>query len=328
MSIFVNTFFIDIGEFRRCYNDKELINILSWYEIHFGFGINLGPGVPVLLSFVQIKIGWWKIDKYNAVPVLLAILVSILFCFSWLYVIDLSKELDLIKLDSKESAPLRSNSRSVEKEKKSKEMKITLMKWTEFVQTDILLMAFSYAFIRADVIYCIGSVTLVTSNTFHWEMETIAWLHIVLGVTSYVLFSIVVKLNMISGKRTNFFVYILSLCIAMFVMAILMLPRAVDLTYMYTQVAFGGSVLFLKSFIYFPSQSSGKFLMYNTASYDNANSVDGLRAFLGNLFRMGAFLSLVFFYKRPELISPLFNLLLLIIIIMLLVRKEVHLKRS
>ena len=320
--------FAFLGEFRRCYNNEELMNVLSWYEVLYGFGANLGPGVPVLLSFVRIEIGWWKIDKNNAVPVILAFLVSILFCFSWFYVIDLSKELDLIKLDFDERVPLQNNSHSEEKEKKSQEMRITLMKWTEFIQTDILLMAFSYAFIRANVIYCVGYVAMVTSNTFHWKMESHAWLNITLGVTSYLLTSMVVKLKLISGKRANFFAYIICLCAAMFVMALLMLPRAVDLTDIYTQVLFGGSVLFLKCFIYFQAQSSGKFLIYNTASYDNANSVDGLRAFLGNLFRMGAFLSLVFFYKRPELISPPFNLLLLIIIMMLLVRRQVHLKRS
>ena len=319
--------FAFLGEFRRCYNNEEVINVLNWYQLFYGFGANLGPGVPVLLSFVNIKIGWWRIDENNVVPVLLAISVSILFCFSWFYIIDLSKELDLINLDFNQRESLQNVPRSIEKEKTSQESRVTLMKWTEFFQTDILLMAFSYAFIRANVIYCIGSVAMVTSNTFHWKMESHAWLHIILGLTSYLLTSILVKLKLISGKRTIFFSYIICLGGVMFVMALLMLPRAVDLTDKYTQVAFGGSVLFLKCFIYFQAQSSGKFLIYNTASYDNANSVDGLRAFLGNIFRLGAFLTLVFFYKRPELVSPPFNLLLLVIIIMLLVRREVHLKR-
>ena len=303
-----------------------MINVLSWYEILYGLGLNLGPGVPVLLSFVNIKIGWWRINENNAVPVLLAILVSIAFCFSWFYTIDLSKELDLIKLDFNERAPLQNNPCSEEKDKKSKNNNIILMKWRDFFQIDILVMSFSHAFMRACVVYCIGSVAMVTSNTFHWRMQSHAWLHVTLGLSSYLLTGMLVKLKLITGKRAVFFSYILGICASMFVMALLILPRAIDFTDKYSQVAFGGSVLFLKCLIYFQAQSSGKFLIYNTATFDNANSVDGLRGFIANFFRMGAFLSLVFFYKRPELISPLFNLILLILVVMLVVRRKVHLK--
>ena len=80
------------GEFRRCYNDEELINVLSWYEIMYAIGINLGPGLPILFSFVNIHIGWWTINENNIIPVITVLSVSIIFVFGWFYVIDLSKE--------------------------------------------------------------------------------------------------------------------------------------------------------------------------------------------------------------------------------------------
>ena len=50
------------------------------------------------------------------------------------------------------------------------------------------------------------------------------------------------------------------------ILTILMLPKAFDFPNLLSQISFGGCVLFLKCFVYFQAQSSGKFLVFNTAT--------------------------------------------------------------
>ena len=170
-----------------------MIDVLSWYEILFGIGLNIGPGLPVLFSFVNIKIGWWEINENNTVPVILVIVVSLIFCISWFHIIDLSKELDLIRT---EFSSTRNYSTEIETTAHLKRRsKSGLIKWTDFLQTDILLLAVSCGIIKCTVVYSIGTVTMITSNRFHWKMEAHAWLHTVLGSSSYLATSILVKLS-------------------------------------------------------------------------------------------------------------------------------------
>uniref|UniRef100_A0A7M5XJG7 Uncharacterized protein n=1 Tax=Clytia hemisphaerica TaxID=252671 RepID=A0A7M5XJG7_9CNID len=88
------------GEFRRCYNDKELVKFLSWYEFLYSVGINIGPGLPILFSYINFQIGNWKINKYNAIPFLIAAITMIIFIISWFLVIDLSKDLENLGEDA------------------------------------------------------------------------------------------------------------------------------------------------------------------------------------------------------------------------------------
>ena len=87
--------------------------------------------------------------------------------------------------------------------------------------------------------------------------------------------------------------------------ATLMLPKAVEFTNVYSQVAFGGSVLFMKYLAYFQMQSSGKFLVYNTVSFENANTADGFRCLVGNLFKI--FGNLTFFWLQKNFLLLYFS---------------------
>ena len=55
------------------------ISVLGWYEILYAIRVNIGPGLPALLSFVNIKIGWWKINENNVISVIIALCVFFIF---------------------------------------------------------------------------------------------------------------------------------------------------------------------------------------------------------------------------------------------------------
>ena len=95
-----------------------------------------------------------------------------------------------------------------------------------------------------------------------------------------------VKCYVFRGRRTIFFSYVASICMALIIFSLPMLPKAIDMTNLPSQIAFGGSILFMKCFIVFQAQSSGKLLIFNTVSFDNANFVDGFRSFVGNILRL------------------------------------------
>ena len=320
-------------------------------------GINLGPGLPVLFSFVNIHIGWWKINEYNLIQVVTAISVFIIFIFGWFYVIDLSKELDSIKAeflhheknDNKEvtsKSSLMSESKEFhmkqteslvkktepEKKKMLKQdpspppepPKRDLMKWKDLLQFDILLLAFSYAFMRCTVSISVTDVTLNATKTFEWKMDTLAWLHMILGSSSYLIITLLVKFEIFKGRRTIFYSYVTAICIALGILSILMLPKAINFPNLPSQIAFGGTVLFLKCAVYFQAQSSGKFLVFNTVSFDNANFVDGFRSFVGNFFRLCARASLFYFFLYPQYFVPPMFAIGLLIAVLLISRRRIH----
>ena len=199
------------GEFRRCYNDDEMINVLGWYEILYAVGINLGPGLPVLFSFVNIEIGWWKINENNIIQVITAFSVSLIFIIAWFQVIDLSKELDSIRSEFEESSLISSSDENDQvSEHKSPNGERNLMEWKDLLQFDILLLALSYAFMRCTVSISVTDVTLVSTKTFYWKMNTLAWLHVTLGSSSYVLITLLVKYKFFKGRRTIFFPYVVA----------------------------------------------------------------------------------------------------------------------
>ena len=354
------------GEFRRCYNDEELINVLGWYEIMYAIGINLGPGLPILFSFVNIHIGWWTINENNIIPVIIVLSVSIIFVFGWFYVIDLSKELDSIKAEfllySKENdkTVVILNSLSIEKEQfqkdpvsespklrkaeipsrslskvserllnqqdcsPSEEPARDLMKWKDLLQLDILLLAFSYGFMRSTVAMSLTDVSLIATNTFGWKMNTLAWLHMIIGSLSYLFILLLVKFEIFKPRRTIFYSYVVGGCISLGMLSLLMLPKALQFPNLPSQIAFGGSILFLKCHVYFQAQSSGKFLVFNTASFDNANFVDGFRSFVGNLFKIFAKgTSFYSFLYTEYFVPPMFTFGLLIFAL-LLTRERTH----
>ena len=374
---------IKTGEFRRCYNDDEMINVLGWYEILYAVGINLGPGLPILFSFVNIHLGWWTINENNIIQVITALSVFIVFIAGWFYVIDLSKELDSIKaeflaLESKDmknkvvvtpklfsaseneqlsllkqqresltgrleneeipstsvsenmllleerADPLSLEPNNIKRDPSLPEPKRNLMKWKDLLQFDILLLAFSYAFMRCTVSISVTDVTFVSTKTFGWEMKTLALLHIILGSSSYLIITLLVKFEIFKGRSIIFYSYVVAICIALIALSILMLPKAIDFPNLPSQIAFGGSVLFLKCFVYFQAQSSGKFLVFNTVSFDNANFVDGFRSLVGSLFRLGAKGSLFYFFLYPQYYAPPMFACGLLIIALLLKSRRIH----
>ena len=160
------------------------------------------------------------------------------------------------------------------------------MKWKDLLQFDILLLALSVVFMRITILYSVTGVTLVSTKTFNWKLDTLATMNVISGSSSYLLIALLTKSNVFRGRRTIFFSYVASICMALIIFSLPMLPKAIDMTNLPSQIAFGGSILFMKCFIVFQAQSSGKLLIFNTVSFDNANFVDGFRSFVGNILRL------------------------------------------
>ena len=342
-----------------------MINVLGWYEILYSVGINLGPSLPVLFSFVNIQIGWWRINENNIIPLIIATSVFIIFIVSWFHVIDLSKELDSIKAEfvlveekdeASKSPSVSNNEQSLlkpveesspdpeELENSSKslsenrhllkraeslpEPKRDLMKWKDLLQFDILLLSFSYAFMGCTVTISVTDVSLISITTFRWKIVTLSWLHMIVGSSSYLIITLLVKLKFFKGRRTIFYSYVVAMCIALVGLSIKMLPQAIDFPNLSSQIALGGSILFLKCFVYFQAQSSGKFLVFNTVSFDNANFVDGFRSLVGNFFRLCARATMFYFFLYPGFFVPPVFAVGLLIIVLLLKRRRIHVNRS
>ena len=188
-----------------------------------------------------------------------------------------------------------------------------MMKWKDLLQLDILLLAFSYGFMRSTVAMSLTDVSLIATNTFGWKMNTLAWLHMIIGSLSYLFILLLVKFEIFKPRRTIFYSYVVGGCISLGMLSLLMLPKALQFPNLPSQIAFGGSVLFLKCHVYFQAQSSGKFLVFNTASFDNANFVDGFRSFVGNFFRLSARATSFYFFLHTEyFVPPMFTFGLLI----------------
>ena len=220
--------------------------------------------------------------------------------------------------------PLSLEPNNIKRDPSLPEPKKDLMKWKDLLQFDILLLAFSYAFMRCTVSISVTDVTLVSTKTFGWKMNTLALLHITLGSSSYLIITLLVKFEIFKGRRTIFYSYVVAICIALIALSILMLPKAIDFPNLPSQIAFGGGVLFLKCFVYFQAQSSGKFLVFNTVSFDNANFVDGFRSLVGNLFRLGVRGSLFYFFLHPQYYAPPMLACGLLIIALLLKSRRIH----
>ena len=130
-------------------------------------------------------------------------------------------------------------------------------------------------------------------------------IHMILGSSSYLIITLLVKFEIFkTRRRTIFYSYVIAICIALSILSILMLPKALHFSNLASQITFGGSILFLKCLVYFQAQSSGKFLVFNTASFDNANFVDRFRLFVGNFFRLFARATSFYFFLYTEYFVP------------------------
>ena len=270
--------------------------------------------------------------------------VFIIFFVSWTQIIDLSKELDKIKTDFLEENE-KINKLNVDKKNKSvlpvrREVKQdhsyprdhnddttpkNLMKWKDLIQSQIMLLSLSYGFMRCIVSTSVTDVTLVSTKTFQWEMQTLALLHMTLGSSSYLMITLLVKLKVFRGNKTIFFSYVLGVCTALVILSILILPKAIEFQTRPSQIAFGGVVLFLKCFVYFQAQSSGKFLIFNAVSFENANFVDGFRSLVGSIFRVICKAFLFYFFLYPEYFAPaMFGYGLVMVLLLLATRNTFY----
>ena len=155
-------------------------------------------------------------------------------------------------------------------------------------------------------------------------MEKLAWLHVGLGSSSYLLITLLVKFKVFIGRRSIFFHYVMANNIALVVCTIVMLPEAIKFPDLVSQIAFGGSVLFLKCIVLFHAQSTGKFLIFNTVSFDNANLVDGFRCVIGYLIKSSMF----YFFLFPAYFGPPAVLMGAVLVWCLLFRRSVHLNKN
>ena len=67
-----------------------------------------------MFSFIDIRIGWWRINQNNVIQLLVSVTTFIIFIVSWFVIIDLSKELELIKAKQEKELIESTDSRSAE----------------------------------------------------------------------------------------------------------------------------------------------------------------------------------------------------------------------
>ena len=323
-SIFCSLYFCP-GEFRRCYNDDELIQVLGWYEIFASIGMNIGPGLPVVFTLMDIHIGWWKIDKYNAIQFFMAVFTFFIFFISCFKVTNLSKELEEIK--AKYSVPSTLVKHKEEKDVTENEItKRRLMPVKDLFQIDILSLCFSYGIMRYIVSTAVAFVTMNSVSMFHWNSNTLSWLHVGVGSISYFLITLSVRFGVFKGRRKTFFLYVIALILGAMILSVLMLPREIKMTQLKEQFLFATALISTKCFVYFQAQTSEKFLLFHTVTHDNANLVDGFRSIFGNVFRILAKITSYLFVIHPEFFSPPLVIFDLFIIATLLCRKSQHIR--
>ncbi|XP_066924450.1 uncharacterized protein [Clytia hemisphaerica] len=377
------------GEFRRCYNHKELVKVLSWYEFFYSVGMNVGPGLPILFSYVNIHIGSWKINKYNAIQFLTAAITLVIFVISWFLVIDLSKDLEKLgedavaiargrkQEDDPERVPLvetcvrkqeedqdrvplvdarvreqkedpdweplveereREKDEDPEREplvdrddnsssntdgEASQERR--LLGWRELFKLDILSLCLSYGVLRYSVTTAVAMVTLYSINTFHWQMNTLSWLHVIVGFSTYIFLMVLVYQKVFEGPLAIFYGYVMACSLAGCLLSLLVLPKLIVIPTMAGQIAFGVIIMATKCFVYFQAQSAGKVLLFNTVSDSNANLIDGFRSVFGNAFRILAKSTFYYFFLYPEYFSPPFIICSILFVCMLIHRRNLHL---
>ncbi|XP_066932544.1 uncharacterized protein [Clytia hemisphaerica] len=310
------------GEFKKCYHkEDELIQVLSWYELFFAVGMATGPGAPVFFSWVNLKIGGWMINKYNALHVFLVVMLALLFIILWFQLTDLSKDLDRMRekfntmsKSSHDEQALEKRSKKInsgkdrlttgENGKSSKHASVPkearkLMEWRELLQIDIISLCTCYIIIR----YCTNaSTSLIVMNAatlFHWPVSWISWLTIAGACTYFLVITILIKFGVFKGLRRNYFFYLSSLNLTLVMLAIIPLPRIDNLKSYTLQLLFLAFLILAKGWTYFNAQSAGKILLFNTVTPENSCLIDSIRSSVGSLARMFALSTSFLCFKYP-----------------------------
>ena len=306
-----------LGEFRRCYDDAGLIRALGWLEICYAVGINIGPGTPVLFSGVQFTIfGGWEINQYNATSFFVAIINVLVFAFSWFYVSDLSKELNVLKKKNDKNEP------TAETGRKESKNSTQFVEWRNMLSIEILALSLSYAFSRYAVSTTLLLTSIIAPIDFHWQINTLSWCHVLTGSTSYIVLSVFVKMKCFKGKRKIFFIYIIFITIAMMVLAALILPKAITITHYHAQIAYIVLMLASKCFVYFIIMTLGKFLMFETVDHHSSSFIDGFRTAVGNVVKIYCYLTVFLFHKYPHYFATPVVIILFIHCCYFLVRRN------
>ena len=198
--------------------------MLGWYEMSYSIGFNIGPGAPILCSWINFSIGRWKIDKYNAIHVVIVILTIILFIVLHFELRDLSKELDNLK--AKYSQNHLTTSDSKQQQQQLQHPSPGLMKWKDLFQIDIASLCITYGIIRYGCNIIIALISMYALSLFHWEVNSLSWMTISTSFIIYIGIAIMIKCKLFQGRRKNFFFYSTALIFSIFSFGNLLLPKS------------------------------------------------------------------------------------------------------
>eukprot|EP00111_Clytia_hemisphaerica_P016634 TCONS_00049317-protein len=292
------------GEFRRCYKDKELIDVFGWYEIWFSVGINVGPGMPVFFSWVNIKLGRWKIDKYNALNVVLSLIGFIIFILSYFFVADLSKELDHLKKEYENTNEMETPEKqedvkelSPSKTEDAVDSKFSIM---ELVQVDIVSLVITYGVIRYATSSLLSMISMYAMSLFHWGITFLSWMHLCSGFAVYAFIIVLIKYDIFQGVQRMYYFYVSSSIFALVAFIVLMLPRLFNITSFPEQITYLVIGMLIKCWIYFHAQSSGKVLLFTTVTPDKSCTIDGVRSTFGATMKLLALATGFLFFETPQ----------------------------
>ena len=254
-----------------------------------------------------------------------------MFAILWFELVDLSKELDRIKLKYSSQSCSESNlnekvkdhqlqqeknSESQGKSKtKSKEYdnhneedqdqdtpnneEPQLMTWSEIFHPDILSLCVTYGIVRHSVNTVAYLISMFAVSMFKWPSDLTSWVSIATCGASFIMISLMIKYGVFQGVRRNYFFYLSSLNLTILVFATLPLPKITEIPTFQLQVVFFVLQMFAKSWMYFVAQSSGKVLLFNTVTLENSCFIDSIRSTMGSMMRLLALSTSFIMFNYP-----------------------------
>eukprot|EP00111_Clytia_hemisphaerica_P022755 TCONS_00066978-protein len=321
------------GEYKRCYKEDDLIRVLSWYELCFAIGMAMGPGAPVFFSWVYFKVGGWRVDKYNALHVFLVIVSVLLFIILWFQLTDLSKDLDRMRekysqneqtentchdddsedlhkrqIESDQCSNINKRQKSFATSQKSWKIdngsteppERKLMKWKELLQIDIVSLCTCYTILRYATNASASLIAMNAATLFHWPVSWISWLTITGSGSSFLYITMLIRCGVFNGLKQNYFFYLSSLNVSLILIAVLPLPRIVNMDTYAPQMLYLAFQMLAKGWAYFIVHSSGKILLFNTVTPENSCLIDSIRSTFGSLARLFAYSTSFLCFNYPE----------------------------
>lgn len=277
-----------------------------------------------MFQWIDVKVGAWRINRYNAVHVFLAIVGLIIFAISCFQVVDLSKELDAIKAKYSETKGGKDNSKKLSTTKQ----KYDLMRFKDYLQADIISLTATYGVIKYATNTLTSMISMYALSLFHWPINVLSWMYLTSGFAGYFLIIVLVYLKVFKGMNRIYYVYITACSITLFSLVDLLLPKVFDITSFSSQMVLLVVAMFVKCWIFFHAQSSGKVLIFNTVSPDNSCSIDGLRSAVGAMMRCLAISTAFLFYLEPQYFVLPIGIIQFLSICMILCRHKVFLDKK